>query len=49
MKSGGDGANTTKDLMADNVTFTVVIYRHSSLFNELKRGWKHLLDLMFIF
>jgi hypothetical protein len=26
-KSGGDGANTTKALMADNTTFTVVIYR----------------------
>ena len=49
-KSGGDGANTTKALMADNA------YIHggylpgdSSFFNELKRGWKHLLDLMFIF
>ncbi len=48
-KSGGDGANTTKALMADNITFTVVIYRDSSFFNELKRGLKHLLDLMFIF
>ena len=49
MKSGGDGANTTKALMVDDITFTVVIYRDSSFFNELKRGWKHLLDLMFIF
>ena len=27
MKSGGDGANTTKAFMADEVTFTKVIYR----------------------
>ena len=39
----------TKALTADDITFTVVIYRDSSFFNELKRGWKHLLDLMFIF
>ena len=49
MKSGGDGANTTKALMADDITFKVVIYRDSSFFNDLKHRWKHLLGLMFIF
>ena len=43
------GANMTKALMADDITLTMVIYRDISFFNELKRRWKHLLELMFIF
>ena len=41
MKSGGDGANTTKALMADNVTFTVVIYRRVVHFLTSLNAEKH--------
>ena len=40
-KSGGDGANTTKALTADNVTFTVVIYRRVVHFLTSLNAEKH--------
>ena len=38
MKSGGDGANTTKALMADDITFTVVIYWIVHFLTSLNAG-----------
>ena len=43
MKSGGDGANTTKALTTEYYIHNGYFSGNSSFFNELKRGGKHLL------
>jgi hypothetical protein len=48
-KSGGDGANTTKALMADNTTFTMVIYRGIVHFLMSLNAGETFAHVMFIF